>query len=340
MVQELILKGNPYERGLKHGQTFAEEIRSCISHFKHELEDQSVLSAINATKTFLDKKFPDINDEIRGISDGTQVPFEDIFLFNNRIIAKADKHENCSDVAVFDNDTVIVGMNKDRCYPLPEYEKYFVKKSYPEKGLAFITYGHVGRIWGHGMNEAGLCTAGTAAHPLHNENIIPSLGSYFLPPLILSTCKNVSEALNLIDQIELICDSGNFLLCDSSGQMVVAEIAPKKRFIRKPENNRIIASTFFSSGQIEHRNNPEHLEESLQRYKTIENVLTQQDNINLDVIKKVLHSHRKGGSVCRHPEMGESESTVLSWIALPKKQEFYFLEGFPCKHEYERYVLK
>ena len=122
--------------------------------------------------------------------------------------------------------------------------------------------------------------------------------------------------------------------------MVVIEIAPVKRIIRKPKNDQIIASTFFSSGQIEHRNNPAHLEESQQRYKTIEGVLSQRNYVDTDIdaIRKVLSSHRQGGSVCRHEDTGVS--TVLSWIALPKQQEFYFLEGLPCENEYKLYTLK
>ena len=62
--------------------------------------------------------------------------------------------------------------------------------------------------------------------------------------------------------------------------------------------------------------------------------------MDLDVAKNILRLHRKGGAVCRYDDSGESESTVLSWIALPKQQEFYFLEGLPCEQKYERYMLK
>ena len=230
-MEPLILKGNAYQRGISHGKRFATEIRECLNAFKHESSDQAIMSAVDKTIELLGGTFPEINEEIRGISDGAEVPFRDTFLFNNRAVVNMVDTETCSDLAIQAGGTVVVGMNKDRSCPMAPYEKYFLKKVYPEEGYALITYGHVGRVWGHGMNEQGLCTAGTAAYPLHNDAVVPSFGSYLVPPLLLSKCKDVPEALDLLEQFRPICDSGNFLLCDAAGEMAVVEITPAQRVV-------------------------------------------------------------------------------------------------------------
>ena len=337
-MQELVLRGTPYERGYEHGKRFAGDIVAGVESFKHESEGQDVLSAINENVDFMDKHFPEINEEIRGISEGANVPFTDVFLFNNRAIVTTTDRENCSDIAIFNNGNAVIGMNKDRPQPLPEYDGYFLRKVYPDKGHAFISYGHVGRLWGHGMNEAGLCTAGTTAYPRKAESRVPSLGSYLLPPVLLAKCKDTPEALDLIEQLEYICDPGNFLLCDVSGRMVAIEISPGKRVMRKPQRDQLIVTTFFSSGQIEHNDDCAYLEESEQRFSTIEHALTREDGTGLDVVRNILRTHSDKGSVCQHNEMGYS--TVLSWTALPSLQEFYLLEGSPCENDYILYRLK
>jgi len=192
------------------------------------------------------------------------------------------------------------------------------------------------------MNEQGLCTAGTAAYPLHNDAVVPSFGSYLVPPLLLSKCKDVPEALDLLEQFRPICDSGNFLLCDAAGEMAVVEITPAQRVVRKPDDDHLIASTFFASGEIEHRDNLKHLLESQNRCATIQDYLAKEfdreSDMTLDGMKRILRLHRGDGPVCRHEETGVT--TVLSWVAFPETREFYFCVGLPCEGEYELYTLK
>ncbi|MEX2172537.1 MAG: C45 family autoproteolytic acyltransferase/hydrolase [Pirellulales bacterium] len=336
-TREVSLKGTPYERGLQQGQHFATEIQSNISHFKHDLSKPAVAAAVEQTRSLLEQKFPEINEELRGIAEGAQVPFRDVFLFNNRAIVGQVDRDDCSNVAVHHGDTVILGMNKDRPVPLPPYDKYFLKKVYPEDGYAFIGYGHVGRIWGHGMNEHGLCTAGTAAYPQNDESEVPSIGSYFVPPLLLSKCKNVPEALELLEEIEPICDSGNFMLCDASGEMVVIEITAQQRVVRKASSGRLTATTFFASGENEHRNDPTKLQESQHRYETIQHCLDETGEVTLADMQSILRSHKDDGPVCLHDRAGNS--TVLSWIALPASREFYFCDSPPCQGTYKLHKL-
>jgi predicted choloylglycine hydrolase len=335
---ELTLTGSDHQRGLDHGHHFAEEIRDALASFKESLPDGDFAPAIAKTAELLDDTFPEINEQLHGISEAAGVSFDDVFLFNNRAIVDL-VDETCSDVAVQNPDgTVIVGMNKDRPTPMNPYDKHFLSRIYPAEGYASIGYGHVGRIWGHGMNEKGLCTAGTAAHPLKNRARLPSFGSYFVAPLVLARCRDVSEALALLERIDPICDAGNYLFCDAAGDMAVVEVTPDQRVVRKGEHGRIVATTYFGSGRIEHRKNPAHLTESKERSCTIEDCLADQREITLAEMQNILRQHREAGPVCRHESTGVV--TVFSWIALPQTLEFYFCDGLPCEGKYEKYGLE
>ena len=328
-AKEVSLKGTPYERGFQHGQHFANDIRASVNRFKGELQQPALVEAIEKTTALIEERFPELNQEIRGIAQGAGVPFVDVFLFNNRAIVSQLDEEACSNIAVESGDTMILGMNKDRPSPLPAYDKYFLKRVYPNDGYAFIGYGHVGRVWGHGMNEKGLCTAGTAAHPEQNNSQLPSIGSYFLPPLLLSKCKDVPEALALLEHVDPVCDSGNFMLCDASGEMVVVELTPEKRVVRKSSKQQIAATTFFASGEIPHRNEPAYQREAEQRFGTIKACLASPLKLKLDGMKALLRSHGDVGPVCLHDRGGNS--TVLSWIAMPRSQSFIFATDRPAR---------
>jgi hypothetical protein len=143
--------------------------------------------------------------------------------------------------------------------------------------------------------------------------------------------------MELIKQLDPICDSGNFMLCDASGQMVVVKISPDKRFVRQSEKERIISINFHASGQIEHREDLEHLRKTQQRYRVIENMLDQEQP-TFDTIKNILSTHESNGPVCRHPQC--EEIMVLSWIATPTSGQFLPFEGLSCKNEYRIYQLK
>jgi isopenicillin-N N-acyltransferase-like protein len=329
---ELVLTGSPYERGMQHGQMFVRETQAAVGLFREEIGDVDASAIADATAAFLDSLFPEINEEIRGIADGTACSFRDLFLFNNRAMLAHKPAATCSNLAVQTADGVVIGMNKDRPLPAPPYDTYVIKKVTPHQGHAFIGYGHVGRTWGHGMNEKGLCTAGTAAYPLQPLSPAPSFGSYLLPGILLTHCADVPEALDMIAEISPISDAGNFMLCDAAGKMAVVELAPNKCCVRKAVENRIVSTNFYASGEIDHRNNPDHLRRNKQRYDAIDTTLAGKTNPSVESVRDILSGHGGDSAVCRHSEC--EESTVLSWMAMPSTGDFYICEGTPCEHDF------
>jgi isopenicillin-N N-acyltransferase-like protein len=86
----LDLSGGPYERGLAHGKALKTEIKDIILLFKQDLAntynvDSSVfIKRFMATSNFqpaIKKWTPGLLDEVRGIADGADVPFDEIYVF-------------------------------------------------------------------------------------------------------------------------------------------------------------------------------------------------------------------------------------------------------------------
>jgi predicted choloylglycine hydrolase len=333
---DVTLIGDYHQIGVEHGRTFASDIRTRVDHFWKKSINNKVLNALEKTIPFLEKLFPEMVEEIWGISEGADCSFDSVFLYNNRGIIDATTFEQCTQVGICEAGSIVVGMNKDII--LPVTDRYFVKKVFPKNGLAYIGYGHVGRVWGHGINESGLCTSGTAAYPLNNYPPVLSVGMYLLPPLILSRCRTVAEAINFIMEIESINDSGNLLLADATGQIRVVEITPHDKVIRTPDKGMIFTTNYFVSGKIEHRNDVEYLQDAQERYRVIEEFCESEKNPSIEYVQRILSAHRDKGSICRHQD--QVYQTVLSWAADLVQGKFMICDGFPCCNSYQTFDFK
>ena len=89
-IRLLDLSGTPYERGLAHGKTLQTEIKDILSLFKKNLEatfkvDAGVFIEQFIAKTdfqpAIEKWTPGLLDEVRGIADGAEVPFDEVYAF-------------------------------------------------------------------------------------------------------------------------------------------------------------------------------------------------------------------------------------------------------------------
>lgn len=334
-MQEIKLQGTPFEIGFKHGQQFTERVKSQAKELWTDSINDNLAKVIETSAEYIEAGFPDINEEISGIAKGAGITFEQAFLFNNRSIIGA-ANEGCTNLAISKDGNILMGMNKDM--PNPDPSIYFVKKAIRDKGYSSIGYGHIGRVWGYGVNSAGLCMAGTSAEPLDNIHKTPSIGLYLISPIIMPRCGSVKEALDLMLSIETLSESGNVMLADSSGEVVVVEVSPQKRVVRKMEDGLICSTNFYASGTIPHSSSEDYIAETTARYATVGRMLSGKETVSAEDVKLVLSSHDPNGPVCRHNSLGLS--TVLSWIAEPETRKLYIHSGTACEGEYMEYTLE
>ena len=332
-MDKLLLTGSAFERGVIHGKHYAERIQQKLVGLDAELEKRTIKSMVDQTVDLTETICPEINQEIRGIAVGANLDFELVFLHNNRCIIEVSS-DNCSNVGIVRDGKMAVGMNKD--ISVAKRDHYFLRQSMDPSGNGWLGYGHLGRVWGMGLNNRGLCVAGTAAYPAEEKWKFPSVGVYLLGPIVLSQCGCVSDAVELIMSMETISEGGNLLLADKSREMLVLEIAPGGNIIRKAENGIIASTNFYASGKISHRNDPEYLAETMERYRVIREMLTDKTASPVKQVKMILATHRAKGSVCRHED---SLETVLSWVALPAEGMFIICDGKPCKNPYTTHVF-
>jgi isopenicillin-N N-acyltransferase-like protein len=166
----LELSGTPYERGLAHGKLLAKEIKEVIQLFKEDIQqttnenpDEFIAKFLTQTdyKSSVQKWMPELMEELRGISEGSGVDIETIFMhqlgdeywFNTQDILA----HNCSSFGVnkSQDQPSIAAQNMD----IPPYYHGFqtvikVKEPQSDMVMMFLTIpGHLGIT---GMNNQGV----------------------------------------------------------------------------------------------------------------------------------------------------------------------------------------
>ena len=240
-----IFRGTPYEMGFSHGKIFKKQIK--YTYNKHNkfykfknLNKHKISKLVN----FIENKFPEFIEEMKGIADGSDMNKEDIIFLNlfpviNSIISRS----KCTSVGFISNDKgPILGQNVDLGL---EWRYYFIKKISPKNGYRSISGSWFGTIWQTvGMNEYGLCIGGSSvnvkkSHYDEIEDIILSntVPLHFLSSLILSQCKNVEEAISLLNKYRFTLPfvvGESALLLDIEGKLAVIEKGGAANYKKSP----------------------------------------------------------------------------------------------------------
>jgi len=84
------IKGEPYERGLAHGTLLKDEIKTCLATMEWNLYDSHGLEMdfFREISNFIfretiEKNFPEIYTELKGIAKGANVGLDELILWNN-----------------------------------------------------------------------------------------------------------------------------------------------------------------------------------------------------------------------------------------------------------------
>lgn len=321
-------KGNHYEAGYNWGKVVLKnkgKITDCHTFAVSEERKKFAESCISVYK----KYFPEILEEIKGIADGQNISYEDLytFLFSMYCFEFENK---CTCLAVKKDDKIIFGRNSDF---LTEIEKlydscyYNLKDSYSFIGntTAFVEIED-------GVNEYGLAAGLTFIYPRMRK---PGLNAGMIVRYILEKCRTVNEALEKIKTVPISSAQG-ITLADKSGAMAVVECNSEKMKIIYPKDNEnfVVSANNFYSFEMEEYKNPKDLDDwkSDERYKTAYTALKEnKNNCSFEFVKNILSG--KYGFMCQYDRRNGAD-TVWSSIYVLNEDKIYRAEGNPLRKKF------
>lgn len=146
------------------------------------------------------KHFPDIYDEIRGLSDGLELPFENVFAWNCRGDILVNSPDGCTTLQI-PGDPIVIAHNEDG---LPSLDQTcFLIDCRAEAG--FMSFCYPGSIPGHSF----ACTRSGLAVTINNirlTDFTPELPRMVLARAVLN-CEDLQAVCELLERHNL---SGGF----------------------------------------------------------------------------------------------------------------------------------
>ena len=318
------LEGNHYEMGfhygsllLKGGVSFEEIIK---------LTDEQIEFGKESLK-ICEKVIPKICDEIRGLADGVKINYEMFASWLLSMYCFGDEH-GCTCLCFKDGDKIIFGRNGDMYPELKATSESILYR--PKEGNIFLGHSTALISMEDGINEYGLAAGMTFLLP---KNIKYGLNAGFLVRHILESCKNVNEAIDLLNTVP-ISSTQNIVLADKDGDMAVVECSSQKIIVRRSEKNYLIASNHFVSSQMigQHANPEENWYHSLDRYNTIDVALNKTNGKESVLYAQEILSG-KYGFVCQYEKKLKFD-TLWSVVYDLSELNVYCAEGNPSRKKY------
>lgn len=289
------------------------------------------------SEIYYKKFFPEVLEEIKGIADGQNIDYEVIlsFLLSMYCIIPSC---NCSCLVLKNNKNIILGRNSDFLTKLEKLYTNFIYK-------LVDTYSFMGNTTSFieiedGINEYGLAVGFTSNYP---TVIDYGFNSGMIIRMILEKCRNVDEAIELLNKIP-IASSQTFVLADVTGAIALLECNCKEMVTYRNfnENNYFISTNIFQSESMK-KYNKIGIDNwfSEERYQTLENFINKNFKIcDIEEIKKLLSG--ENGFICQY-DRKTGKDTVWSSIYNLKSKKIWRVEGNPNRRKFvedKRFTMK
>lgn len=340
----LEISGDYYQIGYTIGSYFKKNIQLSLNRRKgwfNKLKnfiasDESQL--VTHLKTRAETVYPHLIEELRGLSEGSEIPFDDLFLLNvkSEIGAKMidngrEKPSGCSTVYCINQKQKLLFHNEDG--DAAYRDLMFVVKATPPSGVTFITLTYPGYLMGNGpsINNSGIIQT---TNFISSTTVKTGIPRYFLGRAVLEA-KSLKEAIKIATHPDRAFPYHHNLASTAEQRIISLETTPEGYEIYEPDNIYVHTNHLILDQTKNFPQDSRYVRSSsLSRYQTISRALTgfsKQPEITLKDVFQVLSSHKDAPySPCRHPA-GDVKGTTLSTALFDiKKGSMRIYKGFPC----------
>ncbi len=346
-LKEICASGSNYNLGFTHGCMAKEMVAGTVSYYRQKFEKLWNCSWAKI-KAFSDgyydviyALFPKYIEEMRGISDGSNIPFDDILAINchYEIARKGGLAEQSCSVIGVDSSRSSDGntyMAENWDYGVFQKNNTVILKLTLTDNTRICMVTEAGIIGRMGFNNNGI---GYCGNTLKNDYVDYKFPLHMMKRLILEqhTLKDVRNVIN-----SLGTGSSFNILVGSAGEGVSDFEVDSRQITELPSVNGLIYHTnHFLSPSLRkcHEYTKYEKEESVLRYLSLEKSLGSLDKIGFCDIQKTLVQHCNHPlGVCTHADrnlpLEQQWATICSLIINLTRQTMYVCHGNPCEGTY------
>lgn len=333
----LIETGGPWrDVGYDVGVGAREQIQAAAASARAELggiELSDVLANIGPYLRITDEAAPGIIAELRGMAEGSGVPFETLFVLNAaaELIQSIGRFE-CTVAGVTGAGTsdghVLLAHNEDATAGWGDLA--YVIKAAPDGAPAFAAFTYAGLLLHQGVNEAGLGSVGNALYARDARPGIPKLLLY----------RRAIASRTIEEAIRAVTDSrrafgNNHLLATADGDLYDVEVSGSAWAMASGGNRFLAHANHFTLPGMTHLDRDDDLLNSRLRQIRVETLLDRAwGELDACGLRALMADHANyPRSVCKHhaPESDLDYGTIGSVVIDVTARALWACSGNPCR---------
>ena len=336
------VRGGTYrETGIQIGRQCADQIQDMFASLRKSIPIgatwDKMLDQSRLYLAFSRAIYPQYVEELEGIAEGAQVPFEEVFLSMCEELWESNAWHGCTDMAArgratLDGSTLIAHTND----LLPEHEpRVVILKVKAGNEPEFLGVSPGGIAISVGYNAAGISLTG---NQLDSNDVRPGVPRLLVVRAILGS-RTLSEAMThcLLPQR---ASSYNNVLADKSGEVYSMEgSATDCEAVYIRDDIMAHANHYTSPAMRRFELDRASLANSIIRHNRAEYLLRQNfGKLTPELLRALLADHAGyPASICKH---GMESVTVFSIIIQVETLKAWIGRGHACGTEYVEYQLE
>ncbi len=374
-VQELTLRGSPFDQSVVIGDTFSERIRARASacgrltpesEYLSEAErasecpdsDDSILYLAQCAELlfYIREHAPDLIELMHGVARGAGCTFEEIFRLNcQRAIAatrpREDIFTSCSAVAARTDDAGIVlartgDYEIDPAKPKPLLPGTWdndavVFEVVPDSGMRHVLFGSAETlVAGDGMNEAGV-SFGCLNLPYGPPRTGGGIPYNLVGRALVQRAESVEHAAQILSGWRQASRAKCWPVVDAAGGcLAIEKCFDRTGLVRAAPDGVFAQANDYLSPEL--RDLADHNESSADRVRTLREFISRaqaRGGVTVATMEAAVRLHAEAGSLCRHGDAGRSDTlgfTTSAVLYLPEQSKMRVLYGdHPCRTHFQ-----
>jgi isopenicillin-N N-acyltransferase-like protein len=350
-LSRLEVAGTPRQRGRHQGSGARAQIVRALARYREVIPKAIGLSwkgALREARKFLpygEEAFPEFVEEIRGISEGADVPFHEVWTLNcyEGLTEVRNQIWGCTCVAVRDDYTadghVLLAHNED--WSCADRDNVYLIHAQPDDGPAFIgmTYGPL--LVNIGLNAEGIGVAINSVYPTDGRVGVPRV----LCSRAVLNAATIGQAIRACVP-KLRAGGYSYLLADHHGELYIVETSATTHTLTYGDAGWLAHTNHYLSPKMQALEEPGTYSSSNVRLNRARRLVRGQlGRVTVESLQALLRDHvNYPDSICMHEDPSEPsherEQTLVSLIMDLTDRVMWAAPGPPCENQYVAYPLQ
>jgi isopenicillin-N N-acyltransferase like protein len=284
---------------------------------------------------------PDVIAELRGMAEGSGVPFETLFVLNaGAELLRSIGRLECTVVGITAAGTsdshVLLAHNEDATAGWADLT--YVVKAEPDGAPAYVAFTYAGLLLHQGVNATGLGSVGNALYARDARPGIPKLLLYrraILQQTLEGAIRTVTD--------ERRAFGNNHLFATTDGDLYDVEVSGSRWAMRCGGNHFLAHANHFTLPGMTELDRDEDLLNSRLRQARVETLVARAwGRLDACGLKHLMSDHANyPRSVCKHhaPESDLDYGTIGSVVIDVTERILWACSGNPCRGEWREVRL-